>query len=279
MNQELTNWCKSQYDSQFQASFSASKGKQDDRRKIAQKAAIGATWVAAIQEFPTTPPFEIWNTIYRVHVATNSGIWEDNTIQAIIAADQSWKKSSGHAFEETIKLLANEKLLPFGIEIVLQKDLSILLKKGLIVNEVRDISWLKEQIKSSVFDLYLTLKIDSIKRKVFGCVQTKTSIRDRTTRDREPSGNAMDAYFFSVAIVLNGDFLRMQKFQHMVNGGSADFQKNGWHGMYAFSNNRASEGRIHEMGLDMEIFVQHTIIASKGWQEQRQWMNCDWLPI
>jgi len=53
----------------------------------------------------------------------------------------------------------------------------------------------------------------------FGCVQSKTSIRDRVTRDREPSLQAMQSFFWSTAVVLDGDFLRLPKFVSMVNGG------------------------------------------------------------
>ena len=68
----------------------------------------------------------------------------------------------------------------------------------------------------------------------FGCIQSKTSIRDRVTRDREPSMGAMQSYFWSVAVTLDGDFFKLPLFRGMVNGGTDQYEKNGWHGMYVY---------------------------------------------
>ena len=69
------------------------------------------------------------------------------------------------------------------VSIILQRDLNTLIKAGELDNEPRDISWLKDQIKGNIFDLYCIVTIGD-KKKCFGCVQCKTSIRDRVTRDR-----------------------------------------------------------------------------------------------
>ena len=155
------------------------------------------------------------------------------------------------------------------VEFVLQRDLNTLIKAGEIANEPRDISWLKEQIKGNIFDLFaittyedkkfcfgcvqcktsvinisisfpfvikpltlfepvvhgflgmlakeIKIKVKRInnlfaittyedKKFCFGCVQCKTSIRDRVTRDREPSIHAMESYFWSVVFVLDGEY-------------------------------------------------------------------------
>ena len=136
-----------------------------------------------MEKYPSVEPAAIWRGIYEIHVHRKSGIDDAEIIDKVIKADQSWKKSSGHAFEEMVKLLANAALEGTNIEILLQRDLNTLVKAGELANEPRDISWLKEQIASSVFDLYATYK-DGEKRFCFGCIQSKTSIRDRVTRDR-----------------------------------------------------------------------------------------------
>ena len=94
------------------------------------------------------------------------------------------------SFVEMVKELASLALYGTGVEIILQRDLNTLIKANELANEPRDISWLKEQIKANIFDLYGILTIDD-KKYCFGCVQAKTSIRDRVTRDREPSIHAM----------------------------------------------------------------------------------------
>lgn len=239
--------------------------------------AIRETSIAAIQQFSDIEPSKLCRAIeamsYLHHI---SSIDDDEVISSVISADNSWKKSSGHAFEEMIQELGNLALKKHGIEILLQKEVNILLKDQGIINEVRDISWLREQIASSIFDLYLTLKTDK-GYQIYGCIQSKTSVRDRVTRDREPSINAMKAFFMSVAIVLNGDFLRLPKFQNMVNGDSAEFKTNGWHGMYVFSKDKSiANDRIHIMDIAMEPFVRDAIAGAKAWKKQRQWFNETW---
>lgn len=252
-----------------------SEKKQEEIEKEAQKEAIKKTTVDTMRTFPREEASEIWKAVYEAHVHRKSGIDDADTIAKVVSADQSWKKSSGHAFEEMIKFLGNAALEGTNIEILLQKDLNILIKAGEIANEPRDISWLKEQIKSSVFDLY-TIAIKEDGRKFcYGCIQSKTSVRDRVTRDREPSLQAMASYFWSVAVVLDGYFLRLPKFISMVNGGTTEYPQNGWHGMYVFSD-QYSNGRIYATDLEFANFKEHAVRAADYWLTQRQWFDHDW---
>ena len=273
-------FCLKEYKSLFEQNLEAFASSIKDlkkRRTEAQKKAIKDASVNAIKAYPEIEPADIWKNIYIAHVYNVSKIEDSKIINAVISANNSWMKSSGHAFEEMIKELGNLSLKSHDIEIILQKDLNLLLKADALDNEVRDISWLKEQIKSSVFDLYLTIK-DGDSTTVFGCIQSKTSIRDRVTRDREPSLQAMSAFFMSIAIVLDGDFMKLPKFQHMVNGGSPDYPKNGWHGMYVFSNAEIENDRIHSMNITMDNLVNHVVQAAKFWTKQRQWFDYKWKP-
>ena len=211
--------------------------KSSSKENAAQKEAIKAATIEGIKHFKDAEAAVIWKAVYETHIHRKSGIFDAGIISKVVKADQSWKKSSGHAFEEMIKALANSSLENTNIEIILQRDLNVLIKLNEINNEPRDISWLKEQIKSSVFDLYAIVHAKNGKTFCFGCLQSKTSIMDRVTRDREPSLQAMKSFFWSTAIVLDGDFLKLPKFISMVNGRTSEYPENGWHGMYVFSKN------------------------------------------
>ncbi len=240
----------------------------------AQKAAIKNSIITAMEHFKDVEVALIWKTIYEIHIHRKSGIDDENIISKVISADQSWKKSSGHAFEEMIKQLANSALNDSHIEIVLQKDLNKLIKEKELNNEPRDISWLKEQIKARSFDLYATINRDN-KKFCYGCIQSKTSIRDRVTRDREPSIAAMQSFFWSTIVVLDGDFLKLPKFVSMVNGGTPEHPQNGWHGLYVFSDMHTCD-RIYPTDLELLNFREHAIEAANYWLTQRQWFNNTW---
>ena len=252
----------------------ASEKKLNEIEICAQKEAIKETVLEAMRNFSAIETENIWQIIYEIHVHAKSGIADGEIISKVISADQSWKKSSGHAFEEMIKFLGMSALKGTDIEIVLQRDLNALIKSDSIDNEPRDISWLKEQIKGNVFDLYALVNHNG-KKYCFGCIQAKTSIRDRVHRDRDPSINAMKSFFWSTVFVLNGDFMKNPKFKAMVNGGSSEFQENGWHSMFVFSN-KYTEDRIYAVDLNFECFKVHAIEAANSWLTQRQWFNPSW---
>ena len=241
---------------------------------LAQKEAIKISVIEGMKKFSEVEASIIWRAVYETHIHRKSGIFDSEIIAKVVSADQSWKKSSGHAFEEMIKFLGNEIFSGTGIEILLQRDLNNLIKSKKIDNEPRDISWLKEQIKASIFDLYAVINFEG-KKFCFGCIQSKTSIRDRVTRDREPSIKAMKSFFWSVIIVLDGDFLKLPKFISMVNGGSSEYEENGWHGMYVFSNQKSVD-RIYPTDLNFKNFKEHAIKAADYWLKQRQWFDKNW---
>ncbi len=284
MNTNCYTFClnayKTEYDRSLQQLKKEHEGKKvsetllDDFDREAQKSAIRISITKALHKFPEEPVADLWNAIYRAHLFRKSGISDLETISKVISADQSWKKSSGHAFEEMVKELANLALYGTGIEMVLQRDLNTLIKANELANEPRDISWLREQISANIFDLFCIMNIDS-KKYCFGCVQAKTSIRDRVTRDREPSLHAMQSFFWSIIFVLDGDFLRLPKFVSMINGGSEEFRENGWHGMYVFSA-KEQNGRIYPLTMDFDLFKSHALQASEQWQKRRQWFDSKW---
>ena len=284
MENKYYEYCLNTYQNEYSRCFAALKAehKSNVSDKLAkefdheaQKSAIRIAITKALRKYPDEPVAELWSAIYRAHLFRKSGISDLETINKVISADQSWKKSSGHAFEEMVKELASLALYGTGVEIVLQRDLNTLIKANELANEPRDISWLKEQIKANIFDLYGVLTIDDTKY-CFGCVQAKTSIRDRVTRDREPSIHAMQSFFWSVVFVLDGDFLRLPKFVSMINGGSEEFRENGWHGMYVLSVKETNR-RIYPLSMDFEIFKSHALQAAEQWKKRRQWFDSKWI--
>jgi hypothetical protein len=244
-----------------------------DIERQAQKQAIQKTALYFFKKNPESDKTDIWNQIYEAHVNRKCGVdIPHDAIVKVISADQSWKKSSGHAFESMIKDLTNDSIRGTGASIILQKDLSVMIKSNLIKNEERDKQWLSNQISSETFDLFAL-----VDNYVFGCIQAKTSIRDRVTRDREPSTQAMGRFFWSIVFVLDGDFLKLPKFKGMVNGSSPSFEQNGWHALYAFSLPDGAEGeRIYKLDIEMEPFKNHCAKAIKDWKKQRQWFNNQW---
>lgn len=285
MNTDCYKFCLNAYRTEYNRSLRQLK-KEHDGKKVsdtmlddfdreAQKSAIRISITKALRQFPDESVAELWNAIYRAHLFRKSGISDLETINKVISADQSWKKSSGHAFEEMVKELSVLALHGTGIEVVLQRDLNTLIKADELANEPRDISWLREQISANIFDLYCILNIDD-KKYCFGCVQAKTSIRDRVTRDREPSIHAMQSFFWSIIFVLDGDFLRLPKFVCMVNGGSEEFRENGWHGMYVFSA-KEKKDRIYPLTMDFDLFKSHALQAAEQWQKRRQWFDSKWI--
>jgi len=280
-SEEIRVFCESVYTQTYRkflvevdADKKSKRTSTEEIEREAQKEAIKETAIKGLTSFPDVDVSALWRVIYETHVNHKSGIDDFTTIHNVISADQSWRKSSGHAFESIIKTLGSKALAGDNIEIILQKELSALIKLEELANEPRDISWLKEQIKGSIFDLYAVV-LSRGKKYCFGCIQSKTSIRDRVTRDREPSLKAMDSYFWSVSVVLDGDFLKNRKFVAMTNGGTNEFTRNGWHGMYVLSLKQA-EDRIYPTDLNFTNFREHAVEAANMWLTQRQWLQNDW---
>ena len=167
MEFDYYKYCLSTYQKEYNRCYKrlekAYKGKanlekkQEEWAKEAQKSAIRVSVMKGLNEIEDASVSELWSALYRVHLYKKSGIKDLNTIQKVVSADESWKKSSGHAFEEMIKELSSLTLVGTDIEIILQRDLNTLIKAGEIDNEPRDISWLKDQIKGNIFDLYSLL--------------------------------------------------------------------------------------------------------------------------
>lgn len=271
---------KREYSKKLRGRTSASAIREAER--FAQKKSMQRTLIYGIEHFcPTNTVREIWDAIRKAHVQQKMGIsfgrrilLNDDVTAKIFAAYQSWDKSSGHAFEEYIPEVLNALLRPYHITVVLQKDLAVMLNAAHlgILNNMEQITWLREQVRRNVFDLYAIQELNG-EKYVFGCIQSKTSIRDRVTRDREPSQQAMEMCFWSVGVTLNGEFFKNKKFQDMVNGGTMSYHHNGWHGMYVIES-PLYEGRIFEF----ERFVDHAVKAALAWRSNHESLIHTWDP-
>ena len=156
---------------------------------------------------------------------------------------------------------------------MLQTELTSLIKANQLTNTPEDIKGLQDWGKD--FDLYAIQSIHG-DTHVFGCIQSKTSIRDRVGRDVTFSLNAMEGRFWSVAVTLDGSFLNMPEFINMVNGGGS-YSQNGWHGMYAMSGIDGDNGRIYRMDDQMRLLTAHAVVAAKQFIADRRRLDNRWF--
>lgn len=249
--------------------------------RLAQHEAMLETFQEAYEKYKdVVNAAQVWNAIYNVHLRRKAKIEDlselnETIIENIISAAQSWKKCSGHVFEDYIVQSTFERLRGYHIQLVLQKKLTKMLKKGEIGNESED--QLDKLAKSDDFDIYALVDFNGM-NYVFGCIQAKTSIRDRVGRDRDFSIPVMEKHFWSVAVTLDGQYLAMPKFEHMVNGGGeTQYEENGWHGMYAMSN-AVSNDRIY-YDKDLELLIEDSRQAAQKFISARQRFDRYWKAV
>ncbi len=169
----------------------------------------------------------------------------------------------------------SERLAEYNIRLVLQKELTTMIQNGRISNEIDD--QIQAMASSDDFDIYAVVNVNG-NNIVFGCVQAKTSIRDRVGRDRDFSIPAMQHHFWSVAVVLDGTYLSMPKFKRMVNGGGeTQYEENGWHGMYSMSNIETCD-RIYKDD-DLSVLIEHAHQAAQKFTSARQRFDRYWRAI
>lgn len=282
-NADYFAFCRNTYSEAWEKEYlTEAQGKNGQTAKLAaQRKAIDTTLVSSLLHYANLiPENEIWKSIALVHklnVANLSdfGIPEEiqaDVLERCLSAQQSWNKSSGHSFERYIARTASDELQENEIRFILQSDLTKMIKEGTLTNTPDDIKGLNSWGKD--FDLYAIQSIHGDVH-VFGCIQSKTSIRDRVGRDVNFSRNAMDGLFWSAAVTLDGSFLNMDEFKHMVNGGGS-YPVNGWHGMYAMSGITGNSDRIYLVNDTLDLFVTHAVRAAKQFIADRRMLTADW---
>lgn len=282
-----TDFCKSTYNFYYEQKYDeflagrTTKNAQESSERRAQHEAMLYTFETAIEEYATSANVtQIWNAIYRAHLLRKVNITDiedldENVVDAIISGAQSWKKSSGHVFEDYVVKSTAARLAAYNIRFVLQKELSQMLTEGLIHNDESD--GIADIAHSDNFDIYAIVNVNG-NNIVFGCIQAKTSIRDRVGRDRDFSIPIMARNFWSAAVVLDGTYLAMPKFDHMVNGGgTTQYTENGWHGMYSMSN-MTSKDRIYE-DKNLSLLIEDAKQASDKFTSARQRFTRYWQAL
>jgi len=253
-----------------------SESKAEEIENEAQLNAIKKTIVAGREKYNTDVPF-LWKCISRAHICRKSGVYENKIIDRVISAEQSWKAASGHAFEDVVKELGTIAMEGTNIKYIKQCDLSTLIREGKLGNSHTDLVWLERQASDDVFDVYVVAEDERTqKAKCFGCVQCKTSIRDRVSRDVVPSKDAMDRKFWSIGFVLNGEGFKTPKYTKMANGDEeSEFKNNGWHGIYSIAGTETND-RIYSVDHNFEIVRKHTLKAYDVWFNDRMAFDVNW---
>lgn len=279
----VSNIYQKTYNREYDIECQKSNITSQSARLKAQRKAIDKALVESLLKYsPQVPESDIWNEIGMVHKLNVAqldtfGIPQDqqaDIIERCLSAHQSWIKSSGHSFERYISNIESDILKKNEIHFILQSELTYMIRHNLLANTKDDINGLKSWGKD--FDLYAIQSVHG-DTHVFGCIQSKTSIRDRVGRDVTFSRNAMDNLFWSVAVTLDGSFLNMTEFIHMVNGGGS-YKTNGWHGMYAMSGIEDANGRIYKVDDSMLLLINHAVSAAKQFISDRRRLNVDWIP-
>lgn len=197
----------------------------------------------AIQNHNIEDKQKLFAVIEEVAKERTSGLNVEQ-IKLAKSADQKWLNISGLAYERIIK---NEINNEFQDEIIAltSSEVGQMLKENLILNSENDKNLLATWVKGKTFDLFIGKNISNRTIKIFGVVQCKKSIRERVSRDREPSLFAMENGFWSILIASDGGALgsKTTKAREMFNGNGVHFEKNGWDSAY-FENLSFESGRI-----------------------------------
>lgn len=244
----------------------------------AQHTAMLVTFEDAYEKYSDTEnAADIWNSIYSAHLRRKVGAFDssdlnEEVIEGIISGAQSWKKCSGHVFEHFVVDYTRERLKKYNIRFLLQKELTSLIHEGKIKNDPSD--GIESMARSEDFDVYAVVNVNG-NLLVFGCIQVKTSIRDRVGRDVSFSGPAMERHFWAPAVVLDGAYLAMPKFNMMVNGGGeTKYKENGWHGMYSMANIDTDDRFYADSKL--ELLIEHAEEAALKFTSARQRLDHYW---
>lgn len=234
---------------------------------------IFQTFENLISRYPYAQPGHVWRIVAKAHVASyleaqniagkagSLGIDEeiitellfnDSIISTFESAQQSWKRSSGIAwenfFQDSFKPGKDE------VNVVSSSSMGKLLKGGHInritgeptplhVFDNQEKKYFLNLLASKDFDLfilYYNSHLDSW--RLFGLIQCKTSIRDRVKINSQTSVNAMNNRLWSILLALDPDeFLKGQYYE---------MAKTDWHGVYLLDNIDRVDGNIYRGQLD-----------------------------
>lgn len=270
----LMSDCEKEYAAAYNAEYAIQamkKRKSDDnKKKDARKAALDAAYANVLVAYSaqissgTVDSKDIWNCLAVIHkrYAADLGSlgipanMQDQVIARVEAARQSWVRMSGLRFEDLVlqAVNANPRVINWNVKIMYPKDVRQLITAGKLNNDQDDINFIERA--GDRFDLYVVQEIMS-NLYVVGCIQNKTSIRDRVDRDTSFSQQAMEKHFWSAGVALDGEFFTNPLYQQMVNGKANSMHEiNGWHGMYVLAN-VSDNDRIYKDDNTFKVLIDH----------------------
>ena len=152
-------------------------------------------------KFPDIDEEDLWSMISLAHKLNIAHLEDFNLNQMerieaytrCISAHQSWNKASGHSFERYIANINKQVMIENEVRFLLKSDVVKMIKEGKMYNHPDDLQLIEEW--NDNFDLY-AVQTNHGKPHIFGCIQVKTSIRDRVGRDDQFSKNAMEKNFW-----------------------------------------------------------------------------------
>lgn len=279
------SYCEEQYMLAWRAiataiDENASESRKTAARRDAQKIAIDKAFVQSMAHFQDIDEEIIWALISLAH-KLNIAHLEDfhltqaqrfETYERCVSAHQSWNKASGHSFERYIAGISTQTMIENEVRFILKSDAIKMIKDQKMYNHPDDLDLIEEW--NDNFDLY-AIQTNHGKAHIFGCIQVKTSIRDRVGRDDQFSKNAMEKNFWVAEAVLNGAFFKLPKYRAMVNGGSLTYPENNWHGVYVMTGIE-SDGRIYH-DISFDIMARHAVIAADCFGVNRARLTRSWM--
>ena len=281
---EQMRYCEKEYMDAWESIIvdvdeNASESAKTEARRNAQREAIDKAFINSLIRFPDMDEEIIWALISIAHKLNLAHLeeFELDRMQRILAyercisAHQSWNKASGHSFERYISSISTTLMEQNEIKFMLKSDVMKMIRQEKMFNYPDDLLLIEEW--NDNFDLY-AVQTNHGETHIFGCIQVKTSIRDRVGRDDQFSKNAMESNFWVAEAVLNGDFFKMPKYNAMVNGGSITYPENNWHGVYVMSGIE-SNGRIYR-DEGFELMAQHSVLAAKCFGVNRSMLTRNW---
>lgn len=281
---DVYQYCEQQYMNEWNSIYvdvddSTSDSKKNALRRDAQRAAIDKAFLNSLMKFPEIEEEIIWALISIAHKLNLAQLDEFNlnhmqrllVYERCISAHQSWNKASGHSFERFISTINTPEMQANEVRFILKSEALSMIKAGKMFNHENDLKLIEEW--NDNFDLY-AVQTNHGETHIFGCIQVKTSIRDRVGRDDQFSKNAMDSNFWVAEAVLNGDFFHMPKYYAMVNGGSVTYPENNWHGVYVMAGTD-SDGRIYR-DENFNLMASHAVIAAKCFGVNRAALTRTW---
>ena len=167
---DYKEYCKSTYDYVYNEKYveylaeKTTKAAKENSERRAQHEAIVETFITALDEYKSShDATEIWNAIYRAHLFRKINInniddIDETVVDSIISGAQSWKKSSGHVFEDYVVRSTRERLAAYNLRFVLQKELTQMLSDSKISND--DTDNIEAVAKSDNFDIYAIVNVN-----------------------------------------------------------------------------------------------------------------------